>query len=463
MLENSAVARDIRHVLHGFVDLKTQRKRGSTVITGGKGIFVFDENGTPFIEGAAGMWCTAFGFGEQELVDAATEQMHKLPYYHTLAYKSVNPAIDLAERLAALVPINHAKIGFALSGSEANDFLVKFVRFYNNSIGRPRKKKIISRVNGYHGATMMAASLTGIPANHANFDLPLPGVLHVSEPSFFRNALAGESPNQFAGRLADELEAVILREGSDTVAAFIAEPVAGAGGVVIPPDNYYEKVHAVLRRHDVLFLADEVITGFHRTGELWGCDTLNISPDTMTLAKGLTSAYQPLAAMVISGKLYEGMEKGSSDLGLFSHGTTCAGHPVGCAVALKVLDLIKERDIASHVQRVSKRFASRLNAFRAHPLVGDVRVVGLMGAVEFVADKDNKRLFDPVGSFGPLVKTRAEERYHLICRSLPASDACAFSPPLIITEEEIDEMFDRFAKALDDCTKEYARRVGAAT
>jgi 4-aminobutyrate--pyruvate transaminase len=460
MPTNSAAARDVRNLLHGYVELKTQRENGPTVITGGKGIYVMDENGAPYIEGAAGMWCAAFGFGEKALIDAATEQFHKLPYYHTLAYKSVDPAIDLAERLAALVPVDKARIYFAVSGSEANDFLIKFIRYYNNAIGRPKKKKIIARYNGYHGATAMAASLTGIPSNHRNFDLPLPGILHVSDPNYFRYASPGETPVDFADRLARELEETILREGPETVAAFIAEPVTGGGGVTIPPAPYYQKIQQILARYEVLFLDDEVITGFHRTGEFWGCQTLGFRPDAMTIAKGLTSAYQPLSAVVLSDEIYRGLELGSTRLGFFGHGTTYSGHPVGCAVALKVLDLIKERNIAAHVERVAKRFHAKINAFRDHPFVGDVRSVGLMGAIEFVSDKKTKTPFQPVGSFASRVRNCAEEHYRMICRALPGCDGCAFSPPLIITEEEIDEMFSRFEKALNDVTAQYARETG---
>jgi len=457
MLANSASARDAAHVLHGYVELGELQRRGVTVITRGKGIYVYDENGVPYIEGAAGMWCTAFGFGEQALIDAAIEQFHKLPYYHTVAYKSVNPAIDLAERLAALVPVTDARIYFCLSGSEANDFLVKMIRYYNNAIGRPRKKKIIARHGGYHGGTVMAASLTGLPANHALFDLPLPGVLHTGDPNYFRYALPGETREDFVDRLVGDLERLILAEGAETIAGFIAEPVPGAGGVIIPPDGYYAKVQAVLSKYDILFLDDEVINGFHRTGALWGCQTMGIAPDTMSMAKGLTSAYQPLAAIALSRDIYDGLETGSKSLGFFGHGTTYSGHPVGCAVALKVLDLLKERDIAGHVARVSQTFARRLEAFRDHPLVGDVRYTGLVGAVEFVKSKTPLAFFERPGAFGQLVRERAEEGYRLICRLLPNSDACAFSPPLIITETEVDEMFDRFGKALDDVTAAWSK------
>lgn len=457
MLTNSAGARDTAHVLHGFVNLKTQLERAPTVMASGKGIYVMDENGTPFMEGAAGMWCTSLGFGDQELIDAAVEQLHKLPYYHTVAYKSVNPAIDLAERLAGLVPIEKAHIHFALSGSEANDFLVKFIRFYNNARGRPRKKKIVSRVNGYHGATVMAASLTGIPANHRLFDLPLPGIVHVSDPNYFRNGLDGESREEFAERLVRELEDTIIREDPETIAAFIAEPISGAGGVSIPPQSYYAGVRAVLDKYDILFLDDEVINGFYRTGKLWGSQTMDFKPDTMTLAKGLTSGYQPLGAVVVSDEIFQGLVEGSAATGYFGHGTTYSGHPVGCAVALKLLDILETRNIGAHVERVSKRFAARLRGLSDHPYVGEARGVGLIGAVEFVSDKRTKAPFLPAGSFAAKVKERAEETHKLIVRALSGCDGCAFSPPLIITEEEVDEMFDRFTRALDEVATVFER------
>ena len=457
MNRSAAALRDIAHTLHGFSELKALREKGPTVITGGRGIWVFDETGTPYIEGASGMWCATFGFGEQELIDAAIEQMRKLPYYHSVAYKTNTPSIDLAERLAAMVPVKGAKLNFCLSGSEANDFLVKMIRFYNNAIGRPDKKKIIARTNGYHGATMMATSLTGIAANHQGFDLPLPGVIHVSDPKKFANGLQNETDADFAARLCRELEERILAEGPDTVAAFIAEPVTGAGGVVIPPDGYYQGVQAVLKRYDILFLADEVITGFHRTWNLWGSNTMGVTPDTMTLAKGITSGYQPLGAIVISDEIYQGLEHGSAKSGWFGHGTTYAGHPVSCAVALKVLDLIKTRNIEAHVNRVAPVFAKRLDMFKDHPYVGEVRHIGLMGAIEFVANPKTKAPFQPKGSFAKAVRDRAEEKHHIICRTLAGGDSCAFSPPLIITETEINEMFDRFTRALNEITAEYGK------
>src|SRR5580704_5528986 len=248
---NSYAQRDVRSLLHGYTYLSTQEADGPTVMTAGKGVWIHDENGRPFLEAAAGMWCTALGFGDAELVDAAVEQLHKLPFYHTVVGKSVIPSIELAEKLREIVPVKDAKIYFALSGSEANDFVAKFMRFANAASGRPAKMKIISRLNGYHGATLAAASMTGIPAMHALCGLPLPGFLHTDEPNFYRNALPGESEAEFVARLAGNLETLILREGPDTIAAFIAEPVTGAGGVIIPPAGYYPAIQDVLKRHDI--------------------------------------------------------------------------------------------------------------------------------------------------------------------------------------------------------------------
>ena len=325
--------------------------------------------------------------------------------------------------------------------------------YFNNAIGRPAKKQIISRINGYHGATLGATSLTGIPKNHKLFDLPLPGFLHTDDPNYYHNALPGESEDAFAERLAGNLEALILREGPETIAAFFAEPVAGSSGVTIPPAGYYRRIQEVLAKYDVLFCADEVITGFCRTGKMFGCETMGIKPDAMTLAKGLTSAYQPLAAIVISDEIYRGMQKGSgSTANFFAHGATYSGHPVACAVGLRVLELLEERHILAQVQQTSRRFAERIHGFAGHPLVGETRAVGLMGAVELIADQATHRLFQPTGAVAAMVKARAEQEYGLLFRNVVVGDACAFSPPLITTTAEVDDIFDRFAKALDDVT-----------
>jgi 4-aminobutyrate--pyruvate transaminase len=448
-LPNSPAARDAATLVHGFTNLAVHRRDGAKIIVSGKGVYVYDDTGRPYIEAVAGMWCTSLGFGEEELIDAAVEQMQKLPYYHTVAAKSVGPAIDLAEKLASMVPIPNARIYFALSGSEANDNLVKFIRYYNNAVGRPLKKKIISRINGYHGSTLGAASMTGIPIQHRAFDLPLPGFLHTDDPHFYRNGLPGEDEAAFVARMAGNLEAMIVAEGPETVAAFIAEPVTGAGGVVIPPKGYFPAIQAVLAKYDVLFLADDVRPGFGRTGHMFGCETFGIVPDTMTMAKGLSSAYQPIAALALSDEIYCGLELGSDTIGFFAHGTTYSGHPVAAAVALRTIEIMERRGVLAHVKKVSQRFAARLHALREHPLVGEVRVVGLVAAVELVADKATRARFQPVGAMGKFVRERCED-LGVITRQISASDSIAFSPPLIITEAEIDEVFDVFARTLDD-------------
>jgi 4-aminobutyrate---pyruvate transaminase len=441
-------ARDAQYFIHGYTNLSAHRREGGRVIVGGKGVRIFDESGRDYIEAAAGMWCALFGFGEEELVIAATEQMRKLPYYHTLASKTVAPSVELAERLSALVPVRDAKIYFAVSGSEANDFLIKFLWMHHNAIGKPQKKKVIARINGFHGATIAATSLTGIKKNHALFDAPLDRFLHVSDMHYYSQGLGGESEEEFASRLAQELEDRIVAEGPETVMAFMAEPCTGGGGVVLPPKTYYAKVQAVLKKYDVMFLADEVITGFGRTGNFFGCETFGIQPTAMTMAKGLTSAYQPMSAIALPQEVYEGMEKGSDQIGRLAHGATYAGHPVAAAVALRVLDLIKERDVIGHVRRITPHFRARLDKLAEHPRVGQVRSEGLMGAVEFVADKGTKRRFAQEGAFAGRVRDKAEE-LGVITRAVPCGDSIAFSPPLIITKAEIDEVFDRFTAALD--------------
>ncbi len=414
IVKNSTGARAAANLVHGYGNLAALEQTPPLVIASGKGVRVFDEDGKSYIEGIAGMWCASFGFSEEAIIEAAIGQLRKMPYYHTLFDKTTSQAGELAEKLKAIAPVPMSHVYFTNSGSEANDTIVKLVRYYNNAIGRPKKKKFIARKLGFHGLTLASASLTGVPVMHADFDLPLPGFLHTGLPHYWREGLPGESEEAFATRLADELDRLIEAEGPDTVAAFIAEPVMGAGGAITPPHGYFEKIQAVLKKHDVLMVADEVICGFGRTGNMFGSDTYAIRPDLMSMAKGLASAYQPIAGVMISEKIYRAMV---------------------------------ERDMLTHVRRVSKRFLERLHGFASHPLVGTTRGVGLMGAVELAADKESKRKFPPIVK--EAVRTLCQER-GLIIRATGATDALCFSPPLIITEPEIDEMFDIFAQALDD-------------
>jgi len=417
------------------------------IITSGNGVRVKDEAGNEYIEAMAGLWCASLGFSEKRLADAAYKQLTTLPYYHAFAHKSHDPAIDLAERLIQMAPVPMSKVFFQSSGSEANDSVVKLVWYYNNALDRPKKKKIIARLRGYHGVTVASASLTGLPNNHRDFDLPLPQILHTECPHYYRYGKPGESEEQFATRMAESLEALILREGPETCAAFIAEPVMGGGGVIVPPKGYYQKIQAVLDKYDMLFIADEVICGFGRTGNMWGSQTLGIRPNMMSMAKALTSAYMPLSAVMLDEKVYQVLVRQSEKIGVFGHGYTYSGHPVAAAVAVETLKIYEERRILEHVRVVGPRMQAGLRKFADHPLVGEVRGVGLVAAVELVKNKETKEAFDPKSGVGLYLYKRAQAN-GLIVRNL--IDSIAFTPPLIITEAEIDEVLARFKKSLDE-------------
>ena len=455
---NSAQARDIAHFLHPYTNLKLHEEQGPLVVTRGEGIYVYDENDNEYIEALAGLWCTALGFSEKRLVEAATAAMSKLPFFYSFFGRGHDIGIDLAEKLVSIASAPMSKVFFTSSGSEANDTAVKLVWYYNNSRGLAKKKKIISRISAYHGVTIAAASLTGLPANHRDFDLPIANILHTDCPHHYRFAEPGEDEQRFATRLANNLEKMILDEGPDTVAAFIAEPIMGAGGVIVPPAGYFEKIQVVLRKYDVLFICDEVINGFGRTGNMWGAQTFGLKPDIITMAKALTSAYLPLGACLISEPIYRGLVEESGKIGVFGHGYTYTGHPVCTAVALEALKIYEERDIVGHVRRVGPHLQEGLRHFGDHPLVGEARGVGLMGAVELVRDKDTKTPFDPVHGVGAYLGKRALE-YGLIVRTI--GETIAFSPPLIVTDEEIDLILERFGRALDD-TQAWVHREGLA-
>jgi len=348
-----------------------------------------------------------------------------------------------------------SKVFFSNSGSEANDTAIKMVWYYNNARGRPGKKKIVSRIRGYHGVTVATASLTGLPNNHRDFDLPIANVLHTACPHHYRFAEFGESEEAFATRLAAELDTLIEREGSDTVAAFIAEPVMGAGGVIVPPATYFEKVQAVLKKHDVLLIADEVICGFGRTGNMFGTETFGLNPDIVTIAKQLSSGYQPIAATVVSEELYQAFVSQSEMIGVFAHGFTYGGHPVACAVAIETLNIYRERHLLDHIRAMAPRFQERLQALAGHPLVGEARGIGLIGALELVRDKATRTPFEVADRVGPLAADVAQDE-GIILRAM--GDSLALCPPLIIAEAEIEELFDRLSRALDKTHRELAGR-----
>jgi 4-aminobutyrate--pyruvate transaminase len=447
MLPNSPESRDIASLIHPYTNLKKHLETGPMIIRRGKGIWVYDDAGKGYIEGLAGLWSTSLGFGEERLVEAATKQMRELPFYHVFASKSHLPAIDLAERLLAMAPVPMSKVFFANSGSEANDTAVKLVWYYNNALGRPEKKKIISRLRGYHGVTLAAASLTGLPANHIDFDLPLQNITHADCPYYYRGGEEGESESEYATRLAASLERQIVHEGPETVAAFIAEPVMGAGGVIVPPETYFAKIQAVLKKYDILFIVDEVICGFGRTGNMFGTQTYDLRPDMMTMAKALSSSYMPISALMMNQKIFDVISANSDKVGTFGHGYTYSAHPVAAAVALETLKIYAERDIVAHVRGVMGHFQDRFRQLGDHPLVGEARGVGLIGAVELVRDKASKEPFEAARGVGAFVATRAQEN-GLILRAL--GDSVALCPPLIVTEPEIDAIFDRLEKSLDE-------------
>ncbi len=438
---------DVRHVIHPYTNLAAHERSGPTVITRGEGCYVYDEHGKRYFEGMSGLWCASLGFSERRLIDAAMAQFEQLPYYHLFNHRSHPPGIALAEALTAMAPNGLSRVLFGNSGSEANDAAVKLVWYYNNARGRSQKKKIISRINGYHGVTVASGSLTGLKHVHQDFDLPLPRILHTDCPSHYHFAEAGETEDAFAARLAANLEALIEREGPETIAAFIAEPVNGSGGVIVPPKGYFERIQAILRKHDILFIVDEVICGFGRTGNMFGCDTYDLKPDMMTVAKGLSAAYQPISALLVSEDIYSAMADESRKLGAFAHGLTYAAHPVAAAVALETLKIYHERAIVDHVRSMSTVMFDLLDGLRDHPMVGEVRGVGLLAAVELTAEKGQKRAFDPKAGVATQVQNRATE-HGVIVRAL--GNCVAMCPPLISEPQQLHELVDGLRLALDE-------------
>ncbi|AUH66253.1 aspartate aminotransferase family protein [Paracoccus zhejiangensis] len=437
-------ARDIAHHFHGYTNARRHQEIGPMIIERGEGIHVFDNAGKRYIEGMSGLWSVGVGFNEPRLLKALSDQAAKLPYYHNFGHKSHGPAIDLADQLVEIAPVPMSKVFFTNSGSEANDTVLKMVWYRANALGKPGKRKVISRHRGYHGVTIAAASLTGLPYNHRSFDLPLPGIFHTMAPHYWKDGRDGESEEQFATRCAEELEALIQREGADTIAAFWAEPVMGAGGVVVPPKTYFEKIQAVLAKHDILFVADEVICGFGRTGEMFGSTTYDIRPDVMVLSKQITSSYVPFSAIVMNDRFFDPIADESNSIGTFGHGYTGGGHPLGAAVALENLAVIRERGLVENAREVGAHLRARLATLADSPLVGEVRGVGLIAAMELVNDKATKSV-TTVSQLGGMMNV-AMQRNGLISRNM--GDTVAFCPPLILTKAQADEIFEITAKSL---------------
>ena len=426
------------------------------VIDRGEGVYVYDKAGKRYLEGLAGLWCTALGYGNRELIETAEQAMSKLSFTHLFGGKSHQPGIDLAAKLADMVPVDNARVFFGNSGSDANDTHIKILRYLSNVTGRPEKRKIITRERAYHGVTVAAGSLTSLPVNLAHFDPPLDalGILRTDSPYYYRDRKDNETEAAFVDRVAANLERLILDEGPETIAAMICEPVTGASGVIVPPAGYYEKIQAVLRKYDILFWADEVITGFGRTGEIFGSTAMGIEkPAMMTVAKQLSSAYFPISASIIRGDMYEALVEPSSRVGMFGHGYTYSGHPVGCSIALKALEIYERDGIYEHAATVGRYLQRRLREFADHEIVGDVRGVGLIGAVEIVADKTSRQPFDP-SAIGYLAKTAQD--HGLIGRAL-AGTTFAVCPPLVISCEQVDELVTILGRALDETAAHLGR------
>ncbi len=441
--------------LHPYTMLAAHLERGPLIITEGEGIRVRDSEGREYIDAMAGLWCVNVGWGRNEIADAMAEQARRLAYYHSFTGMANEPAIHLADKVLAHAPEGMSKVFFGCTGSDANDTNVKLTWYYNNLLGRPEKKKILSRHRAYHGVTLAAASLSGLSSMHQKFDLPLSWVRHLDAPHHYQGAAPGMSEREFAQQLAGQLEQVIEEEGAHTIAAMIAEPVQGAGGVILPPEGYFEAIVPILRRHDILLIADEVVCGFGRLGTWFGSHAYGLEPDLMTLAKGLSSGYAPISATVVSDRIWRVMLEADLD-GYFAHGFTYSCHPVSCAAALANLDIVEREDLVGNAARVGEHFQRRLRErFEDHPHVGEVRGMGLIGAVELVADKAKKTPYAAEQKIGAKLAGAALEE-GLICRALPQSNAVSFSPPLSITAQECDEVVERLGVALEKIASELA-------
>jgi len=443
---NSLKSADIKTLLHPFTDARVHEQVGPLVITKGEGIYVYDSEGRKYIEGLAGLWSVAVGFSEPRLADAALRQMQQLPYYHTFAHKSHEPSIRLAEKLVEWTPEKLTRVFFTSSGSEATDTVIRLVRYYNNALERPEKKKIIARNKAYHGTTLAAGSLTCLPVSHRDFDLPGIPVIYVTCPHFYRFGLANETEQDFTARLLGEIETVILSEGPETVGAFIGEPLMGAGGVLPPPTGYWQGVEALCRKYDILLIADEVINGFGRLGSRFGCDHYGFTPDIAITSKQLTSSYMPLAAVMMSEEIYDVVADNSHKIGTFGHGFTATGHPVATAVALENLAIIEERDLVKNARSLGMRLKEGLSRLNGRPFIGEVRGEGLIAAVELVADPETKRPFADAGKVGAEA-FRVAHSEGLIFRAI--GDTLALCPPLIISANEIDLIVERMHRVVD--------------
>ena len=450
MKTDNLAIKDIENLFHPATNLVVHEDTDPLILNKGEGIYVYDIQGNRYIEGLAGLWCNALGFGNESLVETAANQMQKFGYGSLFASKSHEPAIMLSEKLIEMSPYQEGKVFFGNSGSDANDTQYKLFTYLNNALGKPKKKKFLARKKGYHGITVASGSMTGIPANHKLFDLPLPNFFHTDTPHFYREQTSNETEEGFVARLANNLEELIIKEGSDSFMAMIAEPLIGAGGVLIPPKNYFPAIQSVLDKYDIPLVDDEVVCGFGRTGNCWGYETFSMRPSSITIAKALSSGYIPISAVIVPEEIFEPIKKASNEVGVFGHGYTYSGHPVACAVALRTLEIYEELNLFSHVVNITPKFQERVNKLGTFEFVGEARGIGLIAALEIVKNKDTRENFDPYGKVGKQIAEICQKN-GLIVRAI--GDVIAICPPLIITEEQVDEMFDILEASLTEFEK----------
>ena len=417
------------------------------IITGGTGSHITDRDGNTLLDAFAGLYCVNVGYGRQDIADAIAEQARELAYYHAYVGHGTEASITLAKMILDRAPDHMSKVYFGLSGSDANETNIKLIWYYNNILGRPEKKKIISRWRGYHGSGLMTGSLTGLHLFHKKFDLPLSQVIHTEAPYYYRRDDVNMTEDQFTAHCAAELEALIEREGADTIAAFIGEPVLGTGGIVPPPAGYWEAIQPILERHDILLIADEVVTGFGRLGTMFGSDHYGLKPDLITIAKGLTSAYAPLSGSIVSDRMWKVLEQGTDENGPIGHGWTYSAHPVGAAAGVANLRLLDELDLIANNREVGGYLNRTMaEALGHHPNVGEVRGEGMLCAVEFVKDKGSRTFFDPADKVGPRIAAALADE-HVIARAMPQGDILGFAPPFCLTRAEADEVVEKTLRA----------------
>ncbi len=452
MLSNSVHERDIAALLHPSTNARAHLTTGPQVFDHGDGVYIYDDAGNRYLEGASALWCCSLGFANERLAKVAYDAMKRLGYYQIFRHASNEAAVTLADKLLDIAPVPMSKVLLQCSGSEANDTALKLVWYHWNAQGRPQKRKVISRLESYHGSTIGTICLTGIPDFHKGFGMPYEGYVYAECPHWYRDHVDGESEEEFSQRMADSLEALILREGPDTIGAFFCDPIQGGGaGALPPPKGYFERVQAILRKYDILLVADEVICGFGRTGAMWGSQTCGLQPDLVTCAKALSAAMQPVSAVLISDKVFQSILTQSDRIGAFVHGFTYGGHPVACAVANEVLTIYEEMDMLGHVKALDPHFRATFEGLADHPLIGHYSGHGLMGGLQIVADKKTRRPFPEGKEVGPIMD-RLARKHGLILRT--TKHRISLAPPLIITAEQITEMADRLRRALDEALME---------